>query len=129
MLRENMESLLDGLNVTPDKGMLPSIPETPEAGDDEVLDNAPAPDQGRERHEGDEQEGQDLSKIIGKLESEVETLREARSNLEYETVRLRGELQEITSRLHSSEGMLRNQVSSFQYFGGISFMYGRRLPV
>lgn len=116
MLRENMESLLDGLNVTPEKGMLPSIPETPEAGDDETLDNVPTFGQECERQEEDESEGRNFSKTIGKLENEVEILREARSNLENETSRLRAELQELASRLRSSEAILRNQVSTSSIF-------------
>lgn len=99
-----MESLLDGLNVAPEKGMLPSIPETSEAGEDELLDMASSHEQQKQH------EDKDFNKTIGKLESEIENLREARSTLEHETKRLRGELQELSSRLRSSESMLRNQV-------------------
>ncbi|XP_052122352.1 thyroid receptor-interacting protein 11 isoform X2 [Frankliniella occidentalis] len=111
MLRENMESLLDGLNVTPEKGMLPSIPETSEAGDDELLDAASNAEHSNEQHflEGGNKANEEVSKTIEKLENELENLREARSNLEHETKRLRAELHELTSRLRSSESMLRNQ--------------------
>lgn len=115
MLRENMESLLDGLNVTPDKGMLPSIPETSEAGEEELPEGTPYSEQENKQEicmQSDRSEEKDLCTTISNLESEVEILREARSNLEHETKRLRGEVQELMSRLRSSEGMLRNQVGS-----------------
>lgn len=115
MLRENMESLLDGLNVTPDKGMLPSIPETSEAGEEELSEGASYSEQENKQEfcmRSDRSEEKDLCATISNLESEVEILREARSNLEHETKRLRGEVQELMSRLRSSEGMLRNQVGS-----------------
>ncbi|KAK3913989.1 Thyroid receptor-interacting protein 11 [Frankliniella fusca] len=109
MLRENMESLLDGLNVTSEKGMLPSIPETPEAGDDDDGASCVELRNDQEFPGGSTKADEEVSKTIEKLENELEILREARSNFEHETKRLRTELHELTSRLRSSESMLRNQ--------------------
>jgi len=106
ILRENVESLLDGLNVTKDKRVLPAIPETPEALEDEL----PPKFEGPLDEEGETNPVVEFSKTVDRLEKEINILQEARLSLETDASRLRTEVQELNARLRASDAMLGNQV-------------------